>query len=297
MEKIGQKRLEQALLKILKNRNFGHAIIFSGNDQLAVKQVSKWFAEMLICQKPKLNKPCNNCPACLSIARNEQTLITILNPENQHYSVEQIRNLKKDLALKNSLNLNRAVVLNEIQYLRDSAANALLKVLEEPGKNTYFIFTANNILSVLKTLSSRAIHFIIQPVAKTVIEKALKSKDFSKKDIELALKLYPGKFLKVLELLENTADFEEFKKDYLKISKLLTSNRLERLNLSDMLNKNKTDHNQKENFQKLINILIAQIRLDPGYMKYLPKLMHSLKLLQTNANPKLLFESILIQIP
>ena len=54
----------------------------------------------------------------------------------------------------------RFILIDNIELLNLNSVNALLKVLEEPTKNTYFILINNN-KKVLSTLSSRCLDFKI----------------------------------------------------------------------------------------------------------------------------------------
>ena len=80
--------------------------------------------------------------------------------EKKNIDVNQIRNLIKNLN-KSSFNLKpRFVLIDNIDLLNINSVNALLKILEEPNDNIYFILINNN-KKILPTLKSRCLNFKI----------------------------------------------------------------------------------------------------------------------------------------
>ena len=83
-----------------------------------------------------------------------------INHKNKSIDINQIRNLISTLN-KSSLNDKpRFILIDNIEFLNANSVNALLKMIEEPSDNTYFILINNN-KKVLDTLLSRCINFKI----------------------------------------------------------------------------------------------------------------------------------------
>tara|TARA_A100001011_G_C14236739_1_gene811361 strand:+ start:625 stop:1569 length:945 start_codon:yes stop_codon:yes gene_type:complete len=86
-----------------------------------------------------------------------QNVIYLNLHEGDNIKIDDVRNLK-DLLLKSTLNNKpRFVVINEVEYLNINSINALLKVIEEPSDNNYFILINNNQAELIETLSSRCL--------------------------------------------------------------------------------------------------------------------------------------------
>ena len=68
-------------------------------------------------------------------------------------SVEQVRNLTANL--RTYADKRRVIIINDANLMSEAAQNALLKTLEEPNKNTYFILVAENPKLLLDTIRSR----------------------------------------------------------------------------------------------------------------------------------------------
>ena len=76
-------------------------------------------------------------------------------------NIQQIRNLENFLYQSSFNNLPKFILIDSADDLNNNAANSLLKALEEPKKNTYFILIAHQLSSLLPTLRSRCIKFYI----------------------------------------------------------------------------------------------------------------------------------------
>ena len=82
--------------------------------------------------------------------------------ENSKFiDVDQIRLLIKNLNLSNYNKSYRFILINDIENLNKNSANALLKILEEPPKNTFFFLIYDTAFSILDTIKSRTLEFKI----------------------------------------------------------------------------------------------------------------------------------------
>ena len=81
-----------------------------------------------------------------------------LQPEvnTKFITIDQIRKMKKEFLHTNVLNLNRVIFVKEVNNLNINALNGLLKIIEEIPSKTYFIFCSSNLISLPKTIISRA---------------------------------------------------------------------------------------------------------------------------------------------
>jgi DNA polymerase III delta prime subunit len=85
-----------------------------------------------------------------SINNNPDVLIIDTN-----YTIDEIRSIKKFFSQKPYNHQNKIVIIYNVDKLRPDAQNALLKTLEEPGKNNYLILTTKKPNSLLGTILSR----------------------------------------------------------------------------------------------------------------------------------------------
>lgn len=122
--------------------------------------------------------------------KSEPSNLISIMPNGSEYSIEQIREIAKDLKVSNPI--KRMYVLENFENSSLEAQNAFLKLLEEPPANVQFILTVANPYSLLPTIISRTkIHRLekwteisIDPsftksLKKLLSEKRLSSLDFS----------------------------------------------------------------------------------------------------------------------
>ena len=93
------------------------------------------------------------------ISNTEQNFnyIGSLNPGAA--SIEDIRNIKKSYYKSSLNNLSRFTILDDVELLNINAANALLKLIEEPSSYDYFILINNKKRDMISTLKSRSLEF------------------------------------------------------------------------------------------------------------------------------------------
>lgn len=157
----------------------------------------------------------------------------------QDISIDSIRNLNKLLKLKapGSREIRRIILIENAQDLNEEAANALLKMLEEPAADCVFILTSTSPQSLLPTISSRAQQLQIRPVSLAQSLKFLEA-DYRKQVIESAWRLSGGNVGLMLAILHDDKDHPlkmaiEDAKDYLRM------NGYERALLADRLSRDK----------------------------------------------------------
>ncbi len=138
---------------IEKNR-MSHAYLFYGEKGTNKYQTAKYFAAKILCLASD-ETPCGECSNCRRI--NNEThpnLITVL-PENRVIKKQQIVDLQHDFQMTAIEDGAKVYIIKNIDLINASAANSLLKFLEEPHDNIYAILTTDNIASCLPTIISR----------------------------------------------------------------------------------------------------------------------------------------------
>ena len=91
---------------------------------------------------------------------NPNFILIDINLDKKFIEIDQIRDLIINLNKSTFNNKSRFVLIDNIEYLNTNSINALLKILEEPSYNTFFLLINNN-KKIFKTLSSRCLNFKI----------------------------------------------------------------------------------------------------------------------------------------
>ena len=87
------------------------------------------------------------------------TLVDI-NPKKKIIDISQIRDLIKSINKSSFNSKPRFVLIDNIEFLNQNSVNALLKILEEPAFNTFFLLINNN-KKILSTIQSRCLNYKI----------------------------------------------------------------------------------------------------------------------------------------
>lgn len=135
-----------------------HAYLLHGTAGTGKKTLAKIFAAGLLCQSDG-ERPCGECAACRKVqGEMHPDLLVVRRPEGKNLiAVDQIRALREAVYLRPNEAERRVVLIEGAEGMNSSAANALLKVLEEPPPYLVFILTADNRSLLPETIASRCI--------------------------------------------------------------------------------------------------------------------------------------------
>jgi len=101
---------------------------------------------------------CAACQSCQQVINNAHRDVSLLTPAGLSIGIEEVRELIQKAALEPSSGNWQVVIIEDADRLTVPAANALLKSLEEPARNTFFILCAPTAEDVLPTIRSRCRH-------------------------------------------------------------------------------------------------------------------------------------------
>ena len=107
-------------------------------------------------------RPCFECRPCESLFNDSGLYIHNLKPEGHFIKVHQVREILNFLSYQRE-HLT-VILIEDIHLMNLQAANALLKTLEEPPLNCWFIMTSHSSQSVLTTIRSRSVVIPVPPM-------------------------------------------------------------------------------------------------------------------------------------
>jgi DNA polymerase-3 subunit delta' len=138
----------------------------------------------------------------LFLNKTTQDVIFIQAEENKNIKIEEIRSLKSTLS-NSSLSSNyRFTIIDEVEFLNQNSINALLKTLEEPSDNNFFILINNQQAKLIDTISSRCLKnniFLNSTQRTEAINYLVKDRKIESL-INFNNNLTPGLFLKFNEI-------------------------------------------------------------------------------------------------
>jgi DNA polymerase-3 subunit delta' len=150
-----------------------HAWLFTGPPGSGRSSAAIAFAAALICPKGG----CGTCIDCRSAKAGGHADVEVLRTEGLSIKVEEVRELLQRVAWAPSVGGWRVVVMEDADRLTESAANALLKAIEEPGARTVWLLCAPTLFDVLPTIRSRARHLQLQTPSSAEVAAVLIQRD------------------------------------------------------------------------------------------------------------------------
>lgn len=150
-----------------------HAYLFTGAESLGKRTLALRFARALLCEERGIDGSyCGQCRACKRVASGEHPDVHLVEEEGG-LKVETVRELQRVLSLSPFESQQRVAILPEIDSATNSAANALLKTVEEPPGHVVLLLTGTSMSSILPTIVSRCEVLSLRPVSKAAIAEGL----------------------------------------------------------------------------------------------------------------------------
>ena len=146
-----------------------HAWLFTGPPGSGRSNAAIAFAAGLLCPK----NGCNNCIDCITAQNGSHIDIELIKTEGLSLKIDDIRDLVSRSSWAPSVSGWRVVVVEDADRLTEAAANALLKVIEEPGARTVWLLCAPTITDVLPTIRSRCRHLLLRTPSQDAIVELL----------------------------------------------------------------------------------------------------------------------------
>ena len=132
-----------------------HALLIKADQGLGAERLFDALTKRIMCQTPD-NVACGHCHAChLMAAQSHPDFHVLASQEGKDIGVDQVRAINEVVSQHAQQNGNKLVYIQDAECLTEAAANALLKTLEEPRPNTYFLVQTEPSSSLLAPIYSR----------------------------------------------------------------------------------------------------------------------------------------------
>ena len=173
-EVIGQDHVTEPLSNALTSDSIHHAYLFSGPRGCGKTSSARIMARSLNCEKGPTPNPCGECQSCRDLVANGPGSIDVMELDAAtHGLVDDARDLRDKAFFAPVQSRYKIYIIDEAHQLGPGAANALLKVVEEPPPHVLFIFATTEPDKLIATIRSRTHHYPFRLVPPTILAKHL----------------------------------------------------------------------------------------------------------------------------
>jgi DNA polymerase-3 subunit delta' len=245
---LGHEWAVEMLKQHLAHDAVRHAYLFAGPPGVGRRTLALRFSQALLCPQPMApGLPCRTCRTCRQIEAMQYADLAVVQAEKEGgvLKVEPVRELRQSLVLKPYQGAYRVALFLRFQEANASAANALLKTLEEAPAQALLFLTADNPEQLLPTITSRCEILRLRPLPVEALEAALAAREADPEKARLLAHLAGGRPGYALRLLQDPPrlDFRRTRLDDL--HRLLASNRRERFAFAGRFTDKKREANEQ----------------------------------------------------
>ncbi len=320
---LGHNWAVDMLRQHVSNGTQRHAYLFTGSRAVGRRSLALAFARALTCVHPPAPGAfCGSCRECRQMAKMQHPDLSIIQAEKEGgmLKVEQIRELRKNILLAPYQAKYKIILLLRFQEANPSAANALLKTLEEAPSKVILLLTADNTEQLLPTIVSRCEVLRLRPIPTQKLETYLREKGADENKAEFLAHLSSGRPGYALSLLQDETELELRREKIEEFKMLLSASRVKKFDYAQKLSKDKEEFRttlllwlslwrdvmlysagDKKSIvnidqRELIDILSVQLSLRES-KKLLESAEKGIGQLKRNVNARLLAENILLDFP
>ncbi|MFL6207252.1 MAG: ATP-binding protein [Pyrinomonadaceae bacterium] len=264
---VGNQRAREVLRRMLAQRRVPGALLFAGEEGVGKKLFALELAKALNCRAPRGVEACDECSACVRIARlatararetgalidwSEHQDVGVVRAEKRFITVDQARAIEREMNFRPYEGAARVLIIEEADRLNDASGNALLKTLEEMPPTGHLILLTARPASLLPTIRSRCQVVRFAPLKAEEIEAYLiQNKQRAGMEARLAAQLAQGRLGRALAL--NLDQYQQQREAMLVVLEALTArpDRVQLLRAAEDL----SDAKRKDDYEPSLDAL------------------------------------------
>ena len=169
-EIIGNKEAKDLLIKTIKSKNLLNSYLFVGEEGIGKKEIAIEFARMILCEDDDFKND-SSCSSCIKFDSNNHPDFFLIESESNIISVDDIREIVDDVYQKPINSDRKIIVIDNAEYMNESAQNAFLKTLEDPPSYVTIILITSREDMLLNTILSRCTKIQFNRLSESEIEE------------------------------------------------------------------------------------------------------------------------------
>lgn len=171
---IGQDHVIEPLKRALSSDRVHHAYLFSGPRGCGKTSSARILARSLNCEQGPTPDPCGECNSCRDLAPNGPGSIDVIELDAAtHGLIDDARDLREKAVYAPASSRYKIYIIDEAHQLGPGAANALLKLVEEPPPHLRFVFATTEPEKIIGTIRSRTHHYGFRLVPSRILQTHL----------------------------------------------------------------------------------------------------------------------------
>ena len=171
-----------------QSQEMTHAWLFTGPPGSGRSNAALAFAAALVCKVGG----CNECTDCKTAIIGSHADVELIKTEGLSIKIDEVRELITRASWSPAVGNYRVVVIEDADRLTESAANALLKAIEEPGLRTVWLLCAPSSTDVLPTIRSRTRSLVLRTPSIAAVAELLEKEKFSPAMADFAARASQG---------------------------------------------------------------------------------------------------------
>lgn len=229
--------------------------------------------------------------SCIEFDTSNNPDFKIIEPDGNSLKIEQIREFQSKISEKPIISNRKVYIINDSHKMTQEAQNCLLKTLEEPPEFVTIILIGSSESSFLSTIKSRCMIIRFNSIENEQIKRYLEENYNIEIESNVMVESFQGSIGKALQIKEKQ---EEYKKIEQLIYQLETNDKIDILNMADIIYKAK---DEKFEILDYINIvLIDMARKSAKYANCIKIVEDTKKRLQSNANYDMCIDNMLFKL-
>tara|TARA_B100000579_G_scaffold86857_4_gene68165 strand:- start:8940 stop:9959 length:1020 start_codon:yes stop_codon:yes gene_type:complete len=314
----------------IKKNSISHFYIFHGPNNVGKKNLAISFVKLLLCENQNLDsKTTDNCPSCKKIDEEKHFDVVFMDSKSSVDGIDEnksdqirlphVQEISRIANLGPFMSNYKVFILDAAEKLNNEASNAFLKLLEEPPKSSIFLFLINDLSSIYPTILSRAQKINVLEISKKEIHTHISSNfDIDDSIINKVIHLSLGRIEVAEKLSSDPSLIDGYYESYDRFVEFCRTDISDRMDFAQKFStRYRTDRNaifkELDLWIDFCNITMNNLYQDEKDSIFETKLsdmfdtkeinhivielIKTISYLKSNANPRLVFDVMSLNLP